>query len=180
MHISPLEEYALRCAVQLVRMSGDGAASPISASRIAEKEGISVEYVSKIMHLFKKAELVETVRGTKGGFRLARDPKAIPLTDVFNALEIRKRLDAQSSDEFCGQFAGQGASCAHLTECSVRPVWFVLSRYFDELLGALTVADLIRPESAIEAHILALAQKKSKTLSHLPGKAVHHEQNTVV
>ena len=177
MQISPLEEYALRCAVQLVRMGAGAPLEPIAASRIAERERISVEYVSKIMHLFKKAGLVETLRGTKGGFRLKANPKTLTLRTIFDALEVRKRpaQNNTTSADFCGQFSGQDDQCAHLTECSVRPVWFVLSRYFDELLGALTLADLVQPEAVTQSRVTQLAIQKTLELTQrTPSVGVPH------
>src|SRR5205823_5937207 len=69
MHISAVEEYGLRCALQL---ASQPEGSVLAASQVAEREGISVQYASKILHLFRKAGLVSASRGMQGGFRLVR------------------------------------------------------------------------------------------------------------
>jgi Rrf2 family protein len=103
MHISALEEYGLRCALQLARMHDN---ETLAASQIAEKEGISVEYASKLMHLFRKAEMVESVRGMQGGFRLTRPASEVTLKAVLDAVKA-KRTPSDSAD-FCSQFKGAG------------------------------------------------------------------------
>ena len=140
MHISALEEYGLRCALQLAKARGQG---PLSASQIAELEGISIEYVSKFMHLFKKAGLVHAARGVQGGFSLVREAAAVSLKDVFEALKAKKT----ATGDFCQQFAGQQKTCVHLNQCSVRPFWQLVSFYFEEMTRQLTLADLLAHES---------------------------------
>lgn len=137
MHISAVEEYGLRCALQLASL-GDGQ-KVLAASQIAEREGISVQYASKIMHLFRKAGLVVASRGMQGGFRLARHPNEVTLKSVFASLR-------EERTGFCNQYKGLQEECVHLTECSVRPVWNVLSSYFDAVLDQLTLGDLASSE----------------------------------
>lgn len=147
MHISALEEFGLRCALQLARSYGQG---PVSASFIAEKEGISVEYVSKFMHQFKKAGVVQSSRGVQGGFTLALPPETVPLKSVFDALGAK---GLSGSEEFCGQFAGQQGICVHLQACSVRSFWQILSLYFEKLTQDFTLADLLVPESELSQRV---------------------------
>lgn len=137
MHISAVEEYGLRCALQLASLE-EGAL--LAASQIAEREGISVQYASKIMHLFRKANLVVASRGMQGGFRLAKRPSEVTLKSVFASLKEEK------SSGFCNQYKGLHQECVHLQDCSVRPVWNVLSSYFDAVLDQLTLGDLASTE----------------------------------
>lgn len=152
MRISATEEYGLRCILQLARL---GAGDHLSASQIAEREGISVEYASKMMHLFRKAGLVVAERGLHGGFRLARAPGAANLLDVFEALGKEKRPAA-----ICEKFVGDRDECVHMHDCSVRPVWQLLLIVFDKVLGELTLADLVKDE----AETLALVVEKIENL----------------
>src|SRR4051812_8727869 len=115
MHISAVEEYGLRCALQL---AGLPQGSVLAPSQGAEREGISVQYASKILHLFRKANLVSASRGMQGGFRLIRAPSTISLKAVFGAFREEKA-------GHCSQYPGQQTECVHLKECSVRPVFNV-------------------------------------------------------
>lgn len=153
MHISALEEYGLRCALQLAKGAGRG---PLSASQIAESEGISVEYVSKFMHLFKKTGFVTAARGVQGGFSLVRSPNEITLKEVFDALKAKKTANSN----FCNQYAGQQQSCVHIHQCSVRPFWQLLSFYFDEVTHELTLTDLLEHENMTRDKIKALVGER--------------------
>lgn len=144
MHISAVEEYGLRCALQIASLP-EG--SVLAASQVAEREGISVQYASKILHLFRKAGLVSASRGMQGGFRLVRAADEISLKAVFGAFREGKESG------FCSQYAGQQSECVHLKECSVRPVFHVLAGYFDSVLEHLTLGDLLRTEAETQARI---------------------------
>ncbi len=137
MHISAVEEYGLRCALQLASLEADAV---LAASQIAEREGISVQYASKIMHLFRKSGLVVASRGMQGGFRLVRPAQEISVKAVFAALK-------EERSGFCNQYKGLQEECVHIKGCSVRPVWDVLSSFFDSVLAQLTLGDLARTEA---------------------------------
>jgi Rrf2 family protein len=151
MHISAVEEYGLRCALQLANLP-EG--SVLAASQIAEREGISVQYASKILHLFRKSGLVSASRGMQGGFRLIRPSEQISLKSVFNAFREDKL-------EFCSQYVGQHEQCVHLRECSVRPVFHVLAGYFDSVLEHLTLSDLVRTEAETQARVSRFASAEA-------------------
>ncbi|RZA09463.1 MAG: Rrf2 family transcriptional regulator [Proteobacteria bacterium] len=149
MHISAVEEYGLRCALQLASLEG---ATVLAASQIAEREGISVQYASKIMHLFRKAGLVSANRGMQGGFRLSQPADQISLKSVFRAIREEEAMG------FCDNYKGLQQECVHMKECSVRPVWKVLSSYFDSVLDNLSLADLNRPEADSRRRIEVFAR----------------------
>lgn len=157
MQITALEEYGIRCAYQLAKHHHDG---PLAASRIAELEGLSVEYVSKIMHLFRKGGLVLASRGNQGGFYLAKNPELTYLDEVFSHLRSKKEMN----ESFCEKFPGQQTVCNHSGSCSIRPVWNVLSGYFNEILGSLTLNDILSREEDIEKHIKSIASKKANDI----------------
>ncbi len=165
MHISAVEEYGLRCALQLAYLAPG---EQLAASEIAAREGISVQYASKIMHLFRKAELVQATRGMQGGFRLSALPEAIPLKNVFAAL--REEEDAT----FCGQYKGNQESCVHLGGCSVRPVWQTLSSFFDSVLEKLSLADLARGEVETRKRVELFAKSEAERIE----KRFKHSEKT--
>lgn len=162
MVLSSSEEYGLRCALQLARMHASRA-TVLAASEIAEREGISLQYVSKFMHLFRKAGLVEATRGIQGGFRLARAPEKVSLHDVLQAIRVKKPKSKKTeAGNFCSQYAGLQDQCVHYGECSIRPVWMVLSVYFDGLLQELTLSDLLHGETKARDKVIALVAGKAR------------------
>lgn len=168
MRISSTEEYGLRCILQLAKLPAN---SQMSASQIAELEGISVEYASKMMHLFRKANLVVAVRGLHGGFRLARERGKITLIEIFRALGREK-----SNHSFCDKFSGDRKECVHMGDCSVRPVWQVLFTYFDSVLEKLSLADLVHGEKHSHATLIRRTEAAheasglGKTLEAMPSR----------
>ena len=84
MSITSTEEYGLRCVLHVARVPGD---EPISAQAIAQREGLSVPYVQKLMRPLVDANILVAMRGSKGGYRLEREAGKISLTQVFRALD---------------------------------------------------------------------------------------------
>lgn len=153
MHISTLEEYGLRCALQLAKLQKP---STLSASQIAEKEGLSMQYVSKIMFLFRRAGLVDGKRGIQGGFQLHKSAQDIPIKDIFDALRGAKVLE-----HFCSEHKGKQLHCVHLESCSVRPVWETLTGYFASVLEQVTLADLLLGENESRKRIDLFAKQEA-------------------
>ena len=139
MNVSPLEEYGLRCAVQLASLP-EG--QSLSAPEIAEREGLSVEYVSKFMLLLKRGGLVRTIRGIKGGFLLTKPAAEIRLKDVFDALKQQKK----NSRGFCDSLSGKSETCVRSKGCAIRPFWQILSLHIEEFTTRITLQDLLQGE----------------------------------
>jgi Rrf2 family protein len=139
MNLSPVEEYGLRCALQLAREYESG--KLLSASQIADREGISIEYVSKFMFQFRSAGLIKSTRGARGGFRLTQSPQELNLKDVFSSLKTRsEKIDSK----FCERFKGKKDQCVHLNACDIRPVWGVLNDVLDHFLIEVKLSDFLR------------------------------------
>ena len=162
MNVSALEEYGLRCAVQLATLRPE---ETLSAPEIAEKEGLSVEYVSKFMLLLKRAELVRTVRGINGGFALAKSPTEISVSQVFDALGSKR-----NSEDFCSSFSGKSETCVRSEGCTIRPFWKIFSFYVDEFTKEMTLEDLMQSEEHTLARTIDLAQKNIEQLKQLQSK----------
>jgi len=88
MKISAQEEYGLRCLLQLARAEVED--ESLTLSQLAGREGISVANAGKLMWILNKAGLVQSQRGTKGGYRLARPASTIHLNEVIRVLDERR------------------------------------------------------------------------------------------
>jgi Rrf2 family protein len=137
MKISALEEYGLRCLLQLAREGAepDGTTS-LSARQISEREGLTLDYTSQILAELRRAGLVTSLRGAHGGFRLARPAKEINVGELFRA------FDGPIAEDLCGVYTGTRDVCAHASACSVAPVWAELARRIYGFLDGVTVADI--------------------------------------
>jgi Rrf2 family protein len=135
--ISALEEYGLRCLVQLARERCEpGGGRTLSARQVAEREGLTLEYAAQILTDLRRAGLVRSVRGVHGGFLLARPAAEISVGHLFRA------FDGPLADNLCESYTGNRDVCTHSEACSVRPVWSELQRRLYGFLDGVTVADI--------------------------------------
>ena len=84
MFISTKGRYAARAMLALAARYKTG---PMRAGEIAEDQGISIKYLENILAALKSAGLIIAVRGSQGGYTLARRPSSITLYDVLLPLE---------------------------------------------------------------------------------------------
>jgi Rrf2 family iron-sulfur cluster assembly transcriptional regulator len=140
MKISAQEEYGLRCLVQLATLrEGESLTLP----QIAEREGISTANAGKLMWLLNKAGFVQSTRGTKGGYVLARPAKDIRLS------EIIKVLDEEVLNAHCGSYTGVLDKCIHKGDCGIRPVIVGLHEIVENALSQITLAQLVGNEMSV-------------------------------
>lgn len=141
MKVTSMEEYGLRCMLQLALARTD---EPVSVASVAENEGLSTEYAGKLLNLLRQAELVESIRGRNGGFVLARPPEEISLADILRVFST-DLFDV----EYCNRFTGAEESCVHTTSCALRPVWWTLSGMVTKTLEAISLMDVMCEESEV-------------------------------
>lgn len=141
MKISAQEEYGLRCLVQLANLpEGESLTLP----QIAEREGISQANAGKLMWLLNKAGFVQAIRGTKGGYTLARESSEIRLSEVI------KVLDDDEIKAHCESYTGILDACVHTGDCGIRPVIVGLHEIVQEALSQITLSQLVGEESKVD------------------------------
>jgi Rrf2 family protein len=138
MKLSAQEEYGLRCLLQLARHP-EG--TSLTIADLARLEGISAPHVAKIMRLLRRGGLVRSTRGQSGGYTLARATDQVVVAEALAALG-GPLFDAG----FCERHSGLEASCAHTVDCSIRPVLIQLQIAIDQVLGRLTLRQLLCSE----------------------------------
>ena len=143
MQLLASEEYGLRCLLQVARGGGD---APVSIPAVARAEGLSADYVAKLLRRLRLAGLVRSTRGVEGGYRLTRAAHEI---SVWSALEA---LGGDFFGEsFCACHAGVKRRCARSRDCSLRPLWRELQAAVRGRLERIQLADLLRDEPAMSA-----------------------------
>jgi Rrf2 family transcriptional regulator, iron-sulfur cluster assembly transcription factor len=143
MKITAQEEYGLRCILQLAReqvASSAGNLEPgaIFVRDIAEREGLSVAYVEKILWTLSHSGIVESVRGPKGGYRLTRLCGEISLGEVMRALG-----GIPSEEDICSQFTGNQEICVHQGDCGLKPVWTSISDFVNSVFDRVSISTLL-------------------------------------
>src|SRR3989442_11271012 len=84
MRVTTWAEYGLIVSIHLARRAGKG---PVAARELSEQERLPHDYVEQILLRLRRAGLVESVRGARGGYMLARGAQAVSVKDVIEASE---------------------------------------------------------------------------------------------
>ncbi len=141
MHILAIEEYGLRC---LLQVAFHDPSQHMTAQAIARAEGLGPEYVAKIMRTLRMRGLVVSMRGAAGGYRLARPANEI---GVWEAIEA---LGGEFFPEgFCDCHPGRRRECVHVTDCSVRALWRKVEATLQAALNGISLEDLRRNETSM-------------------------------
>lgn len=137
MRVTTWAEYGLIVSLSLAKRAGQG---PVAARELAELERLPHDYVEQILLRLRRAGLVDSVRGAKGGYHLGREPEAITVKDVIEASEH------VTFEVNCDLHPVDPQRCSPDASCSIRPVWRMLEQRINELLGGITLADLLHDE----------------------------------
>lgn len=134
MRISASTEYGARVLVRLATLAPG---ESMSAERLSLLENIPRAYVDQIFLRLRRGGLVESHRGARGGYVLARPPEAVTVGMMMRAVEGRVFEDV------CERYAAGEHQCSHLTGCGIRPVWQNLTRLVEGFLDKVTLRDLM-------------------------------------
>ncbi len=128
MRLSTKGRYATRILLCISRLEGD---LPVSKKRISEQEGISTDYIEQIIVPLKNTGLVSSVRGLRGGFRLAKDPADITVFDILSASEGNINLVGCLAE-----------GCSKSDTCVVQRVWQGASDVLQDYFSKITLKEL--------------------------------------
>ena len=134
MMISTRGRYCLRVMIDLAEHQGE---DYIRMKDVADRQGISLKYLEKILPVLVRNNIVDGIQGKGGGYRLTRKPEAYTLSEI---LRLTEGSLAPVACLDCG-----AAPCHRAAECRTLPVWTELDRRINEYLDSVTVADLLKP-----------------------------------
>jgi len=132
LRISTRGRYALRA---LADLTANSRGEPVSIREIAERQGISPDYLEQLFHKLLKAGLVRSHRGLKGGYLLSRPPEEITARSVLEVCE------GPLSPVFCVDRKGRPL-CPRAGECLTHPLWRELGNRMADFLDHVTLRDL--------------------------------------
>jgi FeS assembly SUF system regulator len=133
--LSKITDYGIVLLAHLAK-GADGPAEPHNARELAERVDLPAPVVSKVLKGLAREGILESQRGSKGGYALARPPHRINIVEVIDALEGAIAITECS--------AGPSV-CSHEGTCAVREPLTVLNGMVRKALRAVTLADLIAP-----------------------------------
>jgi Rrf2 family protein len=117
--------------------------APIQARAIARRQTIPVRFLEQVLNAMKKSGLVDSLRGAQGGYMLLKDPSALSIADILEALD---------GPVFHRAFQSQSVFERRLTkqELLLGKVWEQVEAAEREVLGRITVEQLAGRQRAIE------------------------------
>jgi len=137
--LSTRTRYGVRLLFDLARHAGQG---PVQIGDIAERQGISVKYLEQIVRPLKKAKLVNSFRGARGGHLLARPAEEISLGQIVRLLESGLSL---------ADCVDRPSECRLSGDCLFRLAWAEAAAALFAKLDSITLAQLlIRENEACE------------------------------
>lgn len=122
----------MKAVLALAARYGEGS---LSASQIANKEGISVAYLEQILHVLKKKGFVKSVRGPQGGYALTKNPSQITLLSLFYTLTDKNPFESYSKTSSVHELH-DGAIANFI-------FWKKLASSIEKALSEVTLKDLI-------------------------------------
>lgn len=131
MRLTTKGRYAVTAMLDLALNANDG---PVSLADISRRQEISLSYLEQLFSRLRRNDLVSSVRGPGGGYRLAREKEAISVAEVIDA--VNESIDAT-------RCKGQGDCQLDGTTCLTHHLWCRLSEQIHDFLSAITLAELV-------------------------------------
>jgi Rrf2 family transcriptional regulator, cysteine metabolism repressor len=139
MMFSTKAEYGVRVLVELARRSGE---EPVPLAEIASHDGLPLAYLEHLVARLRKAGLVDSRRGSRGGYLLARAPNEITMAEVVEALE-----GSIAPIECISETADGSIVCARESDpghvCPTKLLWTRVRFSIVRTLQQTTLADLV-------------------------------------
>ncbi len=130
MKLTSKGRYAVTAILDLAMHGREG---PVCLAEISDRQGISLSYLEQLFARLRKDQLVISVRGPKGGYKLGCEASDITVGDVINA--VNESIDATKC-------SGQG-NCNGGERCLTHNLWEDLSERIAAFLNSITLQHLL-------------------------------------
>ena len=141
MKLSTRAHYGLRAVVAIAKLAKNG--EPVSVNDIATSEGLSDTYLEQLVSKLRRAGILRSYRGARGGYELVKDPDSITVTEVLEAAGEKLVFPECTTEEGCVRAKDSGAMCP--SGC----FWTDLCRMVDRMTEENTVGSLIRRQEEL-------------------------------
>ncbi|MBH23088.1 MAG: Rrf2 family transcriptional regulator [Myxococcales bacterium] len=134
MKLSCKSFYAVRA---LFDIAYHGGSAPSKIDDIAQREQVSPRFLEQIFQDLKKAELIGSKRGPRGGYFLTQPPEEITFGKIIRAVE------GETEDSFCREYDNLAEGETTVSMNITSPVWRELAQRIDDVLDSVTIQDLV-------------------------------------
>ena len=137
MKLTSKGRYAVMALVDLARFDN---VDPVSLRDISLRQGISLDYLEQIFSKLRKKEIVQSVRGTQGGYILNGNAKDIKLTNIFDA------VDEKVKTVQCKKDSKKGCN-GKSSKCITHNLWDELENHINNFFREKSLEDLVKDNS---------------------------------
>ena len=131
MRVSAKVDYAVRAALELAAVGDDG---PVKGERLAEAQDIPLQFLEHILLDLKRAGIVRTKRGARGGYWLAQPASSVTVADIIRAVEgPLATVHGEPAEDI--DYPGGSEP--------MREVWLALRANIRQVLESVTLADVV-------------------------------------
>ncbi len=132
MMISARGRYALRIMADVAKYDGQ---TPVSVREIAQRQEISGKYMEQIISELSRANLLRSVRGSQGGYHLAKSPEMITVGMILRATE---------GDLAPAECVAEGVHhCGRMDNCPSHAVFSQVYSAINRVIDGMTLRDLL-------------------------------------
>ncbi len=131
MKVNTRVRYGMRAILCIADAYGS---APVSINSISESEEISGKYLEQVVGPLRRAGLVTSHKGVKGGYSLSRPPAEVSLFEVINALDVHPEMV---------ECVRQPEICDRAPECVAHQIWCMLDARLQEFWRGISLADLL-------------------------------------
>ena len=134
MKLNTRSRYAV---MALADMASFDRQNPISLRDISLRQNISLVYLEQIFSKLKKNNIVKSIRGTNGGYILAKDPEQIKLLNIFSAVDEKVKTIQ------CRRESKKGCN-GRSTKCITHYLWEDLEIHINYFFDKKNLGDLLK------------------------------------
>jgi Rrf2 family iron-sulfur cluster assembly transcriptional regulator len=138
MRLTTKGRFAVTAMIDLAMQHGSG---PVTLAEISGRQRISLSYLEQLFGKLRRHQLVESVRGPGGGYRLGKDMGEVSVSEII--LAVDEPIDATQ--------CGGKENCYDDRKCLTHDLWASLNSRIFDYLGGVTLRQLVDSEKAKEA-----------------------------
>ena len=133
MKLSSKGRYAVMALADLAKFNPN---EPVSLRDISLRQGISLVYLEQLFSRLKKNNIVNSVRGIKGGYVLSKEASSIKISDILFAVDEKVKTIG------CEKYSKKGCNCK-TAKCITHDLWDELEDYINNFFKKKSLRDLL-------------------------------------
>ena len=140
MRLTTKGRYGVRAVLNL---AAQNQSHPISISQISKEEDLSPEFLEQIFFKLKKAGVIRSIRGPKGGFVLAWKPSEVTIKSILDAVGESVNPTPCTDDA--------SDPCPREKDCALAPVWNEFNDVIEKHLEGISIKDILESKKTAQS-----------------------------